>query len=71
MPTVHLSACSAFFINEMAHLPMWNVVDRSLGDIQNGRLGDEDARGREYPREKDGQDFPTDGQKQGRQTEPG
>lgn len=40
------------------------------GDLQDGRLGDEDARGREHAGEADGQDFPADGPEQGRQIEP-
>lgn len=40
------------------------------GDLQDGRFGDEDARGREHTREADGQDFPADGPEQGWQIEP-
>lgn len=41
------------------------------GHIQNGGLCDEDAGGREHPREAHRQDLPPDGPQQGRQTEPG
>lgn len=33
----------------------------SAGNIQNGRLRDENARGREHAREADGQDLQADG----------
>lgn len=42
----------------------------SKGDLQDGWVSDEDARGREHTGEADGQDFPADGPEQGRQIEP-
>lgn len=44
---------------------------RPIGDLQDGRLGDEDAGGREHAGEADGQDIPADGPEQGRQIESG
>lgn len=44
-------------------------VYRVAGNLQNGRLGDENAGGREHPREANGQNFPPDGPQQGRQTQ--
>lgn len=40
------------------------------GNLQNGRLCDENARGWVHPWEENRQDFPTNGQKQRRQTVP-
>lgn len=36
------------------------------GNLQNGRFGNEDARGREHAGEADRQDIPADGPEQGR-----
>lgn len=41
------------------------------GDIQDGGVRDEDARGRVDAGEADGQDLPANGQKPGRQAVPG
>ena len=41
------------------------------GNLQNGRISDEDARRRKHAREEDGQNFPSDGQEQGWKIESG